>query len=86
MLSTNHGYLQSASMTSLLFKIEMYKRAAGPDGLPIDIYKNCKDKLVRAILDMLVEAFEENKLPVSLNEAYCLNQENPTKNVKTFDL
>ncbi len=44
-------------------------KAAGPDGLPIDIYKKFKDKLVRPLLDMLVEAFAENKLPMSLNEA-----------------
>lgn len=47
-------------------------KAAGPDGLPIDIYKKFKDKLVRPMLDMLEEAFAENKLPMSLNEAIII--------------
>lgn len=59
------------SLQEVVEAIDLMKagKAAGPDGLPIDIYKKFKDKLVRPMLDMLVEAFTENKLPMSLNEA-----------------
>ena len=40
-------------------------KAAGPDGLPIDIFKTFKDKLLPPFLDMLEEVFKTNSLPPS---------------------
>lgn len=44
-------------------------KAAGPDGLPIDIYKEFKDELISPLLDMYVEAFQQGCLPPSLRSA-----------------
>ena len=44
-------------------------KAAGPDGLPIDIYKEFKDRLIGPLLDMYVEAFRQGSLPPSLKSA-----------------
>lgn len=44
-------------------------KAAGPDGLPIDIYKIFKDKLIAPLLEMYTEAFEGGHLPQSLQNA-----------------
>ncbi|MGL4484103.1 MAG: hypothetical protein ACRCUS_04065 [Anaerovoracaceae bacterium] len=64
-------------------------KAAGPDGIPIDLNKKFKDQLLRPILDMLLEAFEKNILPESMSEAIIIllpNQENPITNVKICSL
>lgn len=42
---------------------------AGPDGIPIDIYKKFKDKLLMPLLEMFKESFEKGVLPKSLNQA-----------------
>lgn len=44
-------------------------KAAGPDGLPVDIYKEFKDELIGPLLDMYVEAFQQECLPPSLKSA-----------------
>lgn len=44
-------------------------KAAGPDGLPVDIYKIFKDKLIGPILAMYEEAFQQGRLPDSLRSA-----------------
>ena len=44
-------------------------KAAGPDGLPIDIYKKCRGKLITPIKDMLQESYENGRLPLSLRGA-----------------
>ena len=44
-------------------------KTSGPDGLPIDIYKKFKDKLLSPLLDMLLEAFQEGLLPESMRGA-----------------
>lgn len=44
-------------------------KRAGPDGIPIDLYKKFKNKLLVPILDMLEEIFQLNFLPPSLNTA-----------------
>lgn len=36
-------------------------KQAGPDGIPIDLYKKCKDKLLIPLLDMFTEAFEKRR-------------------------
>lgn len=41
-------------------------KAAGPDGFPIDIYKEFKEKLIAPLLDMYVKAFQQGYLPTSL--------------------
>lgn len=44
-------------------------KAAGPDGIPIDIYKEFKEKLISPLLDMFTEAFQQGCLPFSLRSA-----------------
>lgn len=44
-------------------------KRAGPDGIPIDLYKKFKNKLLVPILDMFEEIFQSNFLPPSLNTA-----------------
>lgn len=44
-------------------------KTPGPDGLPIDIYKTFKEKLINPFLDMVVEAFELGILPASMRRA-----------------
>ena len=44
-------------------------KASGPDGLPIDIYKLFKEKLIAPLLDMYAESFERGYLPPSLRSA-----------------
>ena len=54
-------------------------KAAGPDGLPIDILKTFKDKLLPPFLDMLEDAFKINSLPPSLSKALIMNILKPGK-------
>lgn len=44
-------------------------KAPGPDGLPIEFYKTFKEQLVRPLLDMYEESFNEGTLPDSLRLA-----------------
>lgn len=44
-------------------------KAAGPDGLPVDIYKIFKDKLIKPLLAMYDESFHQGRLPDSLRSA-----------------
>lgn len=44
-------------------------KAAGPDGLPIDIYKKFKAKLQSPLLEMFSESFQDGSLPPSLRGA-----------------
>lgn len=44
-------------------------KAAGPDGLPIDIYKMFRGKLIIPLLNMYLESFEKGDLPPSLKSA-----------------
>ena len=52
---------------------------AGPDGLPIYLFKTFKDKLLPPFLDTLEEAFKTNSLPPSLSKALILNILKPGK-------
>lgn len=47
-------------------------KAPGPDGLPIDIYKIFKNKLLSPLLDMFVESFSSGKLPPSMCNALII--------------
>ena len=47
-------------------------KAPGPDGLPIDIYKIFKNKLLSPLLDMFVESFNSGKLPPSMCNALII--------------
>lgn len=44
-------------------------KAPGPDGLPIDIYKIFRDKLMTPMMDMINESFNICELPLSLRSA-----------------
>ena len=44
-------------------------KALGPDGLPIDIYKLFKAKLIAPLLDVYLESFKTGCLPDSLRGA-----------------
>lgn len=44
-------------------------KASGPDGLPIDIYKLFKTKLIAPLLDVYLESFKIGSLPVSVRSA-----------------
>ena len=44
-------------------------KAAGPDGIPIDIYKAFKNKLLPPLLNMVEEIFEKGCLPPTLQGA-----------------
>lgn len=45
-------------------------KAPGPDGIPIEIYKNFKDMLLVPLLNMCEESFEKGELPPSLRNAF----------------
>lgn len=47
-------------------------KQAGSDGIPIDIYKKFKDKLLISLLDMFKETFEKEALPKTLNQALII--------------
>lgn len=44
-------------------------KSAGPDGLPIDIYKLFKNKLVGPLKEMYAESFQNGYLPPTLRNA-----------------
>lgn len=62
-------------------------KAAGPDGIPIDIYKEFKEKLISPLLDMFMEAFQQGCLPLSLRSALItliLKPEKPPINCGSY--
>lgn len=65
-------------ISSAIDAMKLGKRA-GPDGIPIDIYRKFKDKLLTPLLDMITETFERNCLPPSLNEALIVLLPKPGK-------
>ncbi len=44
-------------------------KAAGPDGLPPEIYKTFKEKLLTPFMEMIVEAYHQDLLPASMRRA-----------------
>ena len=47
-------------------------KAPSPDGLPIDIYKMFKNKLLSPLLDVFVESFNADKLSPSMCNALII--------------
>lgn len=62
------------SLQEVVDAIKLMKagKAAGPDGIPIDIYKKFKEKLIRisSILDMLLEAFKSKALITQIQKLF----------------
>lgn len=52
--------------SGILLIISICGNSAGSDGLPIDIYKQFKDKLIQPLLGMILESYEKEDLPPSL--------------------
>lgn len=61
----------SLSVQEVLKAISIMKngKTAGPDGLPIDIFKAFKEKLVQPFMNMVEESLENGILPPSLRKA-----------------
>lgn len=60
--------ITSAEISEAIDKMKGVK-VPGPNGLPIDIYKIFKNKLLSPLLDMFVESFTSGKLPPSMRNA-----------------
>lgn len=54
-------------------------KTAGPDGLPIDLYKFFKDKLVKPLYDMYIECFNIGNLSNSMKESLIILLPKPGK-------
>lgn len=63
--------ITSAEISEAIDKMKGGK-APGPDGLPIDIYKIFKNKLLSPLLDMFVESFNSGKFPPSMCNALII--------------
>ncbi len=64
-------------------------KTSGPNGLPIDIYKLFKVKLIALLLGIYVESFETGWLPISLQSAlitFILSQINDQPTIVLTDL
>lgn len=66
-----HQLHSPLSIEELLKAIAIMKsgKTAGPDGIPIDIYKAFKEKLVHPLMDMYEESLNTGILPPSLRKA-----------------
>lgn len=58
-------------LSEALIKIKGGK-TAGPDGIPVDIYKAFKEKLLPPLLEMVQETFEKGCLPPTLQSALIM--------------
>lgn len=54
-------------------------KTPGPDGLPIDLYKKFKSKLITPLLEMFTESFHNGNLPPSLTAAFITLLPKPGK-------
>lgn len=54
-------------------------KTAGLDGLPIDFYKQFKDKLVTPLYNMYLESYSDGYLPTSVREALIILLSKPGK-------
>lgn len=54
-------------------------KTAGPDGLPINLYKQFKDKLVKPVYDLYIECYKNKCLTASMKEALIILLPKPGK-------
>lgn len=60
-------------------------KRAGPGGIPIDLYKRFKDKLLAPLLDMFEESFQSNSVPSSMNIALIILLPKPGKSLDKYE-
>lgn len=67
--------------TDILQAIDLLKagKTAGPESLPIDLYKYFKDKLVNPLFDMYIECFNKGNLSSSMRESLIILLPKPGK-------
>ncbi len=54
-------------------------KRAGPHGLPIDLYKKFKNKLIKPLLELVLEAFQNDSLPPCINNTLIILFPKPGK-------
>lgn len=64
--------IQLIELSEALIKMKGGK-TAGPDGIPVDIHKAFKEKLLPPLLEMVKEIFEKGCLPPTLQSALTVN-------------
>lgn len=78
--SLNRKWLRDKEFVKYVGK-EIHKagKTPGPDGIPADLYKTFKTKLLKPLLEMFLEAFQTGNLPKSMTGAFITLLPKPGK-------